>query len=310
MRCGDVEANPGPKTTRQSNTPVSDAPLKQATLQRDGAICIPPDPLPHHKGDPTNADIFKAIQDMSLQFSSFDQRMAQIEVSLRGMETQQASLQMKVNELDRDNAMLLEENIKIKQAVSSLEKQLQESSKRNKKLNENADRLEATVRALEDARGQNETKLDNLESHSKRNNLIFHGIEKSSNQETWEECESLLKATIKNEMRIDEDIQFERVHRLNTKGKVKPIIAKFTYHKQRNIVLNAKKTLQAKASKIFINEDYTKRVREVRNKLAGFLNEARESGKRAKLVHDHLIIEGEHFVYNYEEDKLAPRFSR
>ena len=55
--------------------------------------------------------------------------------------------------------------------------------------------LKAENRELTDRLGEVETKLDDLEGRSKRNNLIFTGLQKQTqaDYESWEDCEKLVK---------------------------------------------------------------------------------------------------------------------
>lgn len=73
-----------------------------------------------------------------------------------------------------------------------------------------------------------------LESHSRRNNLIFGGINEMEN-ETWDQCEASVKEILSKCMQLD-GVLFERVHRLGSKtqGKTREIIAKFSTYKQRD----------------------------------------------------------------------------
>ena len=79
-----------------------------------------------------------------------------------------------------------------------------------------------------------------LESHSRRNNLIFYGIPEETN-ESSAKSESLLYSFLEENLKMEEEdidgISVEGAHRLgkrNANGdKPRPIIAKFTFHKLR-----------------------------------------------------------------------------
>ncbi|GFR57605.1 endonuclease-reverse transcriptase [Elysia marginata] len=76
-------------------------------------------------------------------------------------------------------------------------------------------RLEDENRDLKERLAKTEKRLDNMEGQSRRANLIFHGVKQNKDRETWDDCEALLKTTIKDRLGLDSDlIQFERVHRL------------------------------------------------------------------------------------------------
>ena len=150
--------------------------------------------------------------------------------------------------------------------------------------------------------------MDDLEGRSKRNNLIFTGLMKktASDYKSWEDCENLVRDVIRDKLKITEEVSFERVHRM--KGQNSPIIACFTKYKDKQTVLKAKKKLgeTQEGKKIFIGEDYSKKVRETRRKLVPFLKEARDKEKkRAHMVFDHLVIEGKRFYYDSARNCLT-----
>ena len=86
--------------------------------------------------------------------------------------------------------------------------------------------------------GEVEKKLDDLEVRSKRNNLIFTGLQKQTqaDYESWEDCEKLVQDLIHNQLKIPNDIQFDRLHRMLKEPK-SPIIVRFTNFKDKKRVL-------------------------------------------------------------------------
>ena len=110
-------------------------------------------------------------------------------------------------------------------------------------------------------------KVDNLEGQSRRDNLIIHGVPETKDKlETWEDSERIIDSIFKDKMGLT-NLRYERVHRLGrfSNSKIRPIIVKFTSYKDRSSVFSKKKML--KGSNIFINEDFTKRIQEIRAKL-------------------------------------------
>ena len=80
-----------------------------------------------------------------------------------------------------------------------------------------------------------------------------------------------------------------------------PIIARFTNFKDKQRVLKQKRKLSetAEGSTIFIGEDFSKGVREVRKKLVPFLKNTKANPKNnARMVYDHLVINGKRFYYD------------
>ena len=148
-----------------------------------------------------------------------------------------------------------------------------------------------------------EDKLDDLEGRSRRNNLIFNGIGQADD-ETQEQCENTLRETISKKLNIDTtDISFDRVHRLRSKVKPNPVIARFTFYKDSRRVLGARSKLRG--SNIYINEDFTPRVRNIRKKLEPYLKKFRDEKKRVSMVFDHLFVDGERYDYDPALDTIC-----
>ena len=81
-----------------------------------------------------------------------------------------------------------------------------------------------------------EEKLVDLQWRSMRENLIFTGIHDPGDPK--EDTETALRRFLSNEMNIDYDIPFDRVHRLGKYDdtKTRPIIAKFERFRDRERV--------------------------------------------------------------------------
>lgn len=153
-------------------------------------------------------------------------------------------------------------------------------------LNEN-DELKAKLENLERV-------TDDLEGRSRRSNLLFHGLPRLDN-ESNEECEARIKELLTDALEMADDVQFDRVHRLNS-SKKSPIIVRCTFYRQKVAILKAKQKLKDGYSGIFIGEDFTQRVREVRRNLVPHLKKAKDAGKRATMVFDYLVVEGKRFM--------------
>ena len=146
-----------------------------------------------------------------------------------------------------------------------------------------------------------ENKVDDLEGRSKRNNLIFHGVPRGE-KETWQDSENLVQEVISSKLGITDPVRFERVHRLNA-SPTSPIVACCTFFKEKQQILKEKRNLKGTA--IFIGEDFSSKVREVRKKLTPHLKQARAEGKKVTMVYDHLVVEGKRFTLD-SNDSLVP----
>ena len=167
-------------------------------------------------------------------------------------------------------------------------------------MNAKIDKIDDTIKELkkenEDLKQRNEElmktnlqitrRLDNLEAHSRRNNLLFQGIS-GSNQERWEESERKVREFICKQLEIQEgnDIEIERAHKLNNRGAggSKPIIVKFTRYKDAQSVLQKCKEKLNRNSGFAVHQDFTEKVRSERRELSKCMAEAREKGQYATL---------------------------
>jgi hypothetical protein len=146
-----------------------------------------------------------------------------------------------------------------------------------------------------------ENNVDDLEGRSRRQNLLFHGLKREEG-ETQESLELRLRDVFTDKMDIMDHIEFDRVHRLGNKVSA-PVIARLTYYKDKIKLLRAKKKLMG--SDIFIGEDFSRGVREIRKRLSQFLKAKKEAGQNVKMVFDHLVVEGEKFFLADDGESLV-----
>lgn len=95
----------------------------------------------------------------------------------------------------------------------------------------------------------------------------------------------------------EREVKIDRSHRLGRKTtparKPRPIVAKFNYFQHREQVrLNAKKL---KGTGIGISEQFPEEIAQVRKNLYPELKKAKAQGRKAKMIRDKLIIDGQVF---------------
>jgi len=162
------------------------------------------------------------------------------------------------------------------------------------------DRIEAEVSRLA-------SRVDYLENQSRRNNLVFYGIEEDA-WETWEKSEEKVKKLVREKLGIDlgnKDI--ERAHRTGRRKGRRPIVAKFAFFKDREAILRAGRNFSG--SGVWVEEDFSERVREERRFLKHHLIEARRQGYHAVLRFDKLVVDGKVMdrAYLVELDEVSRR---
>ncbi|GFS11073.1 SH3 domain protein [Elysia marginata] len=218
------------------------------------------------------SSILSAIESLS---SRFDARFDSIEKKMTSFESTMEELRTR---------------------TESFKSQLSETMEENRKLKRESYEMKASLNDMEN-------KLHDMEARARRNNLIFHGLGKEKEQENWKDTEALVRKLISEKLEIDDStIKIERAHRIHNSNGPGPIIVKFLDFNDKENILRAHGHL--KKTNIFINEDYTARVRQTRKKLSPFLTKYRSEGKRANLVYDHLIVDGERYDFDPDSDSI------
>lgn len=135
--------------------------------------------------------------------------------------------------------------------------------------------------------------LLDLQTRTIRDNLIFFNIPEKPNEKP-EETEQILYEFIEHDMRLDsqfaKNISFERVHRAGPidKKKHRKIVAKFSFHKERETVRSHSKNL--KGTNYFVREQFPTEVIEARKRLYPIYQEAKKNNQRASLVVNRFYI--------------------
>lgn len=148
-------------------------------------------------------------------------------------------------------------------------------------------------------------KIDILENHSRRNNLVFYGIEESE-AETWSDCEKKIVSILKTYLHLEISLDcFERAHRLGEKKSKgsRPIIGKFVTFKTKDLILSH--ASKFKNTQFSVSEDFSRRVQEIRNQLKPWLITVKKNGAHAFLRYDKLVVNKQTFKLEDVQNCLA-----
>ena len=161
------------------------------------------------------------------------------------------------------------------------------------------DDLEAKVSKMEDLKLENKKlreDLEALEAYGRRENLIFLNIDEKSDEDCRVTLNNFLVSTgLKGR---DENIMFQRVHRLGQAGKVpcRPIIARFVLYTDREKIWYNKTAL--KGTKYIIKEDFPASIDRRRSVLFPVMKRAKVLKRKATLRDDKLIVDGTTYTVN------------
>ena len=156
-----------------------------------------------------------------------------------------------------------------------------------------------------------------LECHSRRGNMKFFGIKEREN-ESSSDTELALRKFMRTNLKIppadEEQICFERVHRISTRSqssdrnpKPRPIIVKLTDFQDKVFIKSFIKNLP-RGTGFGISDDFPKEVNEIRKKLYPILKAAKREKKAAYLNVEKLVIDGA--LYRGEETSQFPFYGR
>lgn len=229
-----------------------------------------------------NARMITIEQQVS-QMNIMKQNLSKTQTQVLRLDEQVAELNAKVGDYDKsiNNYSELCDDI-----VTS-------TSENDSKLNYLLDKIET----LESNQVKTDERLIDLQWRSMRENLIFTGISEPYLPEgEFENVEGTLRQFLREEMNIDRDIAFDRVHRLGRydmyKKYPRPIIAKFERYRDKETVRKA--APQSLFGKRYgVREQFPPEIEEKRKVLYPEAKKARGNKNNVvRLVRDKLFVNG------------------
>ncbi|XP_046577933.1 uncharacterized protein LOC124285699 [Haliotis rubra] len=237
---GNVERNPGPRTTRQSQLAVSASGVRHTGVQ----------------GNSDHGDILRGIEE---QLKSLNTRFTNFETSLQTIRDEQSDMW---REMDK----------------------------------------------LTDANAAQSQKVEQLESQSRRENLLFFGIPDDGGKENSNDSEEKVRDFLKTKLEVESSradcIPIERAHRLPTKRHPRPIIVKFSAFKDREYVSKIAKEKLSGNREVRVSPDFTQAVRNTRRQLGKLLQTYREKGEDCYISYDKLVVNNTVYTYDWDKDSL------
>ncbi|XP_077492653.1 uncharacterized protein LOC144103827 [Amblyomma americanum] len=207
----------------------------------------------------------------------------------------QTEILSKLSEIQENQTSSEARILDMQSRLSAIEQKLQtfdESRDRLSKLETFAERCEIEMTTVS-------RKLDELENRSRRNNLIVRGV-----KEEESESEEDLLQKVNNDIfdkilkqRVD---TIERIHRLGKRepGRDRPIIIKLTDFRDKMKIMS--NCFNLKGTQFSVNEDFSKRVVEIRKNLWNSCADERKNGVKAKLIFDKLKVKNTLYTWNEE----------
>ncbi|XP_065281208.2 uncharacterized protein [Dermacentor albipictus] len=148
-----------------------------------------------------------------------------------------------------------------------------------------------------------ETRIDDAENQSRRNNLIFYGLPESTGSEAIAQAEQLIIKHCHDHFNICiEPKEIERAHRLGHRtgtNRHRPIIAKFTFHKTKEFILSNGRKF--KGTSFSVGEDFTCSVQSARGHLITY---AKSKSLPFSLRFKTLYMGHTRYVYNEQTQSV------
>ena len=272
MLAGDIESNPGPEGSKQRSMSMDQIHSGQVSDEVQ---------VQHMKS--FHQDMLKSLNEALCRMEANQVKHAE-EVEGRLKEVADSFTQ-RLSQVEEQQSRLAEE-------VTGMRAEYEELSRENLYLKQQLDDVVA--------------KCDVLENHSRRNNLIFFGLEQHG-RETWEDCEAKVREVIREGMGISDFIDIERAHRMG-----RAIIVKLLSYKQKALILQNSRKLRNSQyfQNTYVKEDFSEAVRVARKHLGEKKKELNNYGQEAKLRFNKLITSDSVYSYDYVTGEVKRKINR
>ena len=253
-------------------------------------------PMSQATGPPTWAtELMNDVKQIKLSLGKLDQieqTVNSINTKVIDLESKVKAMENKVGDVEASCSFISAENDDRKKDLSKAKSEIASLKGKCENLEKN------TQSYMDKFSAKLEAKVIDLESRSMRENLLFYGIPEGGPEEN---CENLVKTCAeKLEIHEPHSLVFDRIHRLGnaSHNKVRPIVAKFHYFKQREMVRQASYNHSAslKAANLGIGIQWPQQVRDARKTLYPIMQQEKNKGNTAKMVKDKLFVNGIEYV--------------
>ncbi|XP_077561672.1 uncharacterized protein LOC144177997 [Haemaphysalis longicornis] len=265
LRSGDVETNPGPPKTRS-------------------AAIVDVDTLPDEPSEQMNV-IFQLLKDLQSRSVESSDRQAEIIADVKAIQTSIGQIENKIG------------------CIQSRLDALAEKMEKYEPIDQTLTTMQDSIETLSTQHGAQQSRVDELEDRSRRNNLLFHGIPDS--RETWQQSEDRIKEALTG---VDDaesiNNSIERAHRLGTfmPNKGRPIIVKFSSYKMKDKILSARTKLKEKD--VSVTEDFCPATRYARKQLIDFAK-CQPNAPQFKLQYKKLLLNKKQYMYDPQTESVT-----
>lgn len=285
---------------------VEDIPVCNLVEMSTEDTTIAPQSPPQTGSDQTMNLILRHLTELSEQAKQNKTQLAKlakldnIEGKLDNMNVEMRTMKGTINELQ---SSLESVNGKLSKASEKIEV-LTTKTKR-------IDSLEREVGLLKESNKELEERVIQLDSYSRRENILIDGLEETES----EDCEAEIQTMFANKLDLN-SIAIQRCHRLGKKkrgDKPRRIIVRLVLYKDKERIM--KRTSRLEGSDIYINHDFPMQVERERAELRPFLRLAKKIDESSRFVQNKLRFQGRLYTkdtvqdMNINMDDLGMRFT-
>lgn len=230
-----------------------------------------------------NTDI-KMIKKSVAKIDGIEKTVNRISLKVDELENKYTTIDVRVTETESAAAFLSNEFEETKKKIANSKSEI-------KKLGDVCKSFEEHVKSVETDNIQLNSKINDLEARSLRDNLLFHGFDETAD----ENCEMLIQNFIKHDLGIDgKEIKIERAHRIgsNKSKGIRPVVVKFLEWKDRELVRKtaSDKLTELKLKRKGVGVQQTKAVLAKRKELYSVMDREKKNGKFVKWAGAKLLI--------------------
>lgn len=193
------------------------------------------------------------------------------------------NLTHEIKEIRKEQNKSKEEVIKLNKEIKELKKENSEIRKENMELKEQIQKDNA--------------RIEKLEKEKREKNIVIQGLDIKKNE--TENLKNRLEHFIKDELNVVVSVQ--AASRLGKKTCLVELADKQDKFK---IMRNKKILKERPGDKVYIDNDFTPKEREIENQIRMVAKEERTKGKKVISGYQKLFIDGIEFRWNMDKEKL------
>ena len=232
-----------------------------------------------------------------------------IQSSMENMNGSIETLNDKVTNIQGDMGKLGEFKTSLEFTQKILDDTKEDVAKLSSKIDQQEVKFNNVSRQLAESKRKNNflnEKLLQMDSYLRRENLKFAGVKENKNESAADTI-AKVQSLFVNNLKIPNgaELDYQRCHRIGSKvgNESRDIIIRFTRFQDRQLVWNNRKLFQG--TNFYMKEDFPPEIDRRRAQLFPVLKAARNQNKKAMMIADKLIINGQKYTMD-NIDNLPP----